>query len=73
MDAELVGIGVMTPLAWLPAANALLTLFVIKNYRQFLIDLVCGDKLNQVSIWTNSRSNTYNAQANPGVSSSVPL
>ncbi|PZQ96276.1 MAG: hypothetical protein DI539_30255 [Flavobacterium psychrophilum] len=54
---EFIGVMIMTPLSFLPAANALLTLLVIKNYRQFLLQLTCRDKLSRVSGWTDSRSN----------------
>jgi hypothetical protein len=68
MDAELIGVLVMTPLSFLPAANAVLTLLVIKNYRNFLIRLICGEKLNPVGAWTTSLSNVnhnpnYNVSA----------
>ncbi|KAI6174717.1 hypothetical protein M3Y97_01021200 [Aphelenchoides bicaudatus] len=67
IQVESVGIGIMTPLSFLPAANALLTLLVIKNYRQFLREFTCRDKSSRVISWTNSRSNTPYQQQSPQV------
>jgi hypothetical protein len=46
-----IGVGVMTPLSWLPTANATMTLYCVKAYRRFVIQLFnccCGVKSAQI-------------------------
>ncbi|KAI6185005.1 hypothetical protein M3Y97_00657900 [Aphelenchoides bicaudatus] len=51
LDAEFIGMGTMVPLSWLSSANAILTLLIVKAYREFLKSLVWGrsGKVNQSS------------------------
>jgi hypothetical protein len=37
IDAQFIGVGVMTPLSWLPTANAIISLFCVKAYRYFKV------------------------------------
>ncbi|CAD5232798.1 unnamed protein product [Bursaphelenchus xylophilus] len=40
LDADMIGTIVMSPLSWLPSANALLTIFLIKAYRHYVLPAV---------------------------------
>ncbi|KAI6221494.1 hypothetical protein M3Y99_01543500 [Aphelenchoides fujianensis] len=41
VDAQAIGEGVMTPLSWLPTANAIMTLYCVKAYRNYVKYLLC--------------------------------
>ncbi|KAI6193447.1 hypothetical protein M3Y96_01018700 [Aphelenchoides besseyi] len=42
LDSDFIGAGTMVPLSWLSVANATLTLYIVKAYREFVRSLFCG-------------------------------
>jgi hypothetical protein len=40
LDYNLLGVGILLPFNSMPAINALLTMYLIKNYRRFVLNLI---------------------------------
>ncbi|CAD5232793.1 unnamed protein product [Bursaphelenchus xylophilus] len=40
LDGKMIGTAVMSPLSWLPSANAILTIYLIKAYRRYVMRLM---------------------------------
>ncbi|KAI6230253.1 hypothetical protein M3Y99_01080800 [Aphelenchoides fujianensis] len=48
LDADFIGAGFMVPCSWLSVANATLTLYIVKNYREFVRNLFCRASIGKV-------------------------
>ncbi|CAD5232796.1 unnamed protein product [Bursaphelenchus xylophilus] len=60
LDGKMIGTAVMSPLSWLPSANAFLTIYLIKAYRRYALRLIC---IKRLRITTESTGRTWKSSS----------
>ncbi|CAD5232797.1 unnamed protein product [Bursaphelenchus xylophilus] len=69
LDGKMLGTAVMSPLSWLPSANALLTIYLIKAYRRFALRLICIKQINRTVATNSTGGKTWKSSTGPNGSS----